>query len=348
MKLFDFAVGNPAYNSDPSLSGENGSYAKPVYNNFLDEAYKIAKKVEMIHPARFLFNAGGTPKEWNEKMLNDPHFKILAHEQDSSSVFSNTDIMGGVVISYHDNEKDFGAIGTYTAFPELNRIMRKAKSRSDFTPFNTIIANRGLYRFSKQAYTEQPNEMAKVSDPRIMGGSFDRMPLLFSEKKPEGNEYVRFYGLSQSKRCYRWLLREYVKPIENIEKYKVFVPKANGSGAIGEVVPTQLIGNPVVGNPLEGCTETFISIGNFKTRAEADACMEYIKSKFARVLLGVLKITQDNTAEKWKCVPLQDFTSNSDINWNTSIHNIDLQLYKKYGLTQEEIDFIETHVKEME
>ena len=75
--------------------------------------------------------------------------------------------------------------------------------------------------------------------------------------------------------------------------------------------------------------------------------LKYINTKFARVMLGILKITQDNTAEKWMCVPLQDYSSQSDIDWNTSIANIDRQLYKKYGLSQEEIDFIETHVKEM-
>lgn len=64
-------------------------------------------------------------------------------------------------------------------------------------------------------------------------------------------------------------------------------------------------------------------------------------------MLGVLKITQDNTSAKWKYVPLQDFTNKSDIDWSQSIQDIDRQLYKKYGLTQEEVDFIEKNVKEM-
>lgn len=75
--------------------------------------------------------------------------------------------------------------------------------------------------------------------------------------------------------------------------------------------------------------------------------MAYIKTKFARALLGVLKITQDNPSQKWKYVPLQDFTPNSDIDWSVPVAQIDQQLYRKYGLTAEEIDFIETHVKEM-
>ena len=75
--------------------------------------------------------------------------------------------------------------------------------------------------------------------------------------------------------------------------------------------------------------------------------MKYVKTKFARTMLGVLKRTQDNPPEKWKYVPLQNFTSNSDIDWSKSISEIDQQLYKKYGLNEAEINFIETHVKEM-
>jgi len=84
-----------------------------------------------------------------------------------------------------------------------------------------------------------------------------------------------------------------------------------------------------------------------QTEEEAKALMKYVKCKFARTLLGILKVTQDNKKSVWKYVPLQDFTENSDIDWSKSIHEIDLQLYKKYGLDEKEIEFIETHVKEM-
>ena len=92
----------------------------------------------------------------------------------------------------------------------------------------------------------------------------------------------------------------------------------------------------------------FRSIGNFKDEFEANAALKYVKSKFARVLLGILKITQHNPVATWKVVPLQDFTSNSDIDWTKSISEIDQQLYKKYGLSDEEINFIETKVQEMD
>jgi len=75
---------------------------------------------------------------------------------------------------------------------------------------------------------------------------------------------------------------------------------------------------------------------------------KYIKTKFARAMLGVKKVTQHNPKATWEYVPMQDFTPSSDINWNQSISEIDNHLYTKYGLTEEEVTFIETMVKEME
>ena len=90
-----------------------------------------------------------------------------------------------------------------------------------------------------------------------------------------------------------------------------------------------------------------MSVGAFDTEDEAVTCEKYLKTKFARTLLGVLKATQNGSKPCYRMIPLQDFTPSSDIDWSKSIHEIDLQLYKKYGLSDEEINFIETNVKEM-
>ena len=100
--------------------------------------------------------------------------------------------------------------------------------------------------------------------------------------------------------------------------------------------------------PGVGATETFISIGSFNSENEAENLLKYIKTKFARAMLNVLKITQHLTPSVWQYVPLQNFTTTSDIDWSKSISEIDQQLYKKYGLSDKEITFIETNVKEME
>lgn len=121
------------------------------------------------------------------------------------------------------------------------------------------------------------------------------------------------------------------------------VPISNGSGAYGETLST-----PFVANPKEGNTVTFLSVGSFKSEGDAKRCLVYLKTKFFRALLGALKITQHNPASVWSLIPNQNYTNNSDISWNLPIKDIDKQLYKKYGLSNKEIEFIETHVKEME
>lgn len=202
-----------------------------------------------------------------------------------------------------------------------------------------VITNRGLYRYSEVAYKEQPAEMKKTADPRIAPSAFERMPKIFLKEKPKDNDnYIQIYGNVKNQRESRWIKEKYVKKVDNLYKYKVLVPKANGSGAIGEVLST----------PLIGFTETYISIGEVNEENEAIAILKYIKTKFARTMLGILKVTQNNPKDVWEYVPMQNFNKNSDIDWSKSIPEIDKQLYKKYGLSHEEIDFIESKVKPME
>ena len=170
-----------------------------------------------------------------------------------------------------------------------------------------------------------------------------RLPQIFFDEIPnDGKDYIKIYGLINNNRCYKYVRRDYVNNFKTLDTYKVFVPQANGSGAIGEV-----LSSPIIGSPIIGCTETFLSVGCFSAEQEAKAVLKYIKTKFARALLGILKVTQNNPPAVWEYVPMQDFTSNSDIDWSQSVAEIDVQLYRKYGLSNEEIAFIETHVKEM-
>lgn len=354
---FDFIIGNPPYQDE--TIGDNKEFAPPIYHLFIDESYKLANKVELIHPARFLFNAGSTPKAWNIRMLNDPHFKILFHEHDSSRVFPNTDIMGGIVVSYHDNEKDFGAIETYTVFNELNTIIHKAAKKKEDSMMSIVFSAYSNH-FTKKLHEDYPeikyNEkngintgvLSKGHDFDLKSNVIEKLPQVFIDSPENTNRYIVVYGLLNGVRTKKYIKSEYIAGAKNLESYKVLLPAANGSGAIGEVPLTPLIGDPFIGNPYSIGTETFISVGSFNNEKEACAALKYIKSKFARCLLGVLKVTQHVTPEKWKYVPLQDFTLNSDIDWSKNIKGIDQQLYLKYNLNDEEIDFIETHIKEME
>ena len=123
----------------------------------------------------------------------------------------------------------------------------------------------------------------------------------------------------------------------------MFISKASGTGKFGETWS-----EPVIGLPGDSATPSFIGIGNFGTREQCIYASKYICTKFARALLGALKITQDIVPAKWAYVPMQDFTNNSDIDWTKSISEIDRQLYKKYHLSADEIEFIESNVKSMD
>ena len=345
---FDFCIGNPPY-MDQTL-GLNDTYAPPVYDKFMDSAYSIADKVELIHPARFLFNAGSTPKVWNEKMLNDKHFKVLHFEQDSKKVFQNTDIKGGIAISYYSKEDLYEPVGTFTSFSELNSIMRKVVNRNNFSTLSDIVYIQNRFNLNN-LYADYPDAKNGVGsdgkDKRLEKNIFIKVPEVFSESRQNPND-IKIIGIQNNKRVWKYINEKYIeKEHENLMKYKVILPTSNGSGAIGEVLSTPLIGEPLIGEPLIGYTRSFISIGAFNTKLEAENALKYIKGRFSRAMLGILKITQDNNKSTWKYVPFQDFTSSSDIDWSKSISEIDQQLYKKYGLSEEEISFIEANVKEM-
>ena len=340
---FDYVIGNPPYQEMLENTSD-----RPVYNDFMEASYRISDKVELITPARFLFNAGKTPKEWNQKMLNDPHLTVLMYEQQSAKVFANTDIKGGVVVTYRDETKNYGEIGTFTSYPALNAIVKKVVHKGSFSSIEDWIFVQNKFDL-EMLYTDHP-EYRKIvgsggKEKRLTTPIFSQLGVFSDERRNQTD--LKILGLISNKRFYRYIDPKYIEQHENLKKYKVILPKSNGSGAIGEVLSTPLIGEPLIGEPLIGYTQSFISIGALDTKNEAEALLKYVKSKFMRTMLGVLKVTQDNNKSVWKYVPLQDFTAHSDIDWSKSVAEIDQQLYRKYDLTADEIEFIETHVKEM-
>lgn len=337
---FDVVIGNPPYQNEGI-----GVVARdePIYHKFMDLSYSVADKAVLITPARFLFNAGQTPKAWNKQMLEDEHLKVLYYEQDSSKVFPNTDIKGGIVVTYRDNSSNFGAIETFTSFEELNSILHKV-TLEKFTSLNSILYGKSSYKFTSELYIKHPELKGRVSqneEKSIGSNIFEKLPEIFSNSK--GNNLIGIYGRENNNRVMKWVDKSFVQSHPNLNKFKVLIPASNGSGAIGEVLST-----PLIGEPLIGYTQTFISFGAFDNKEEAENLLKYVKTKFMRVMLGTMKVTQHNQSkEVWKNVPMQNFTSTSDIDWSQSIAEVDQQLYKKYGLSEEEIQFIESKVKEM-
>lgn len=346
---FDFVIGNPPYQDEMEGTSDN-----PIYNLFMDASYSIATVVELITPARFLFNAGKTPKAWNQKMLSDEHLRVLYYKQDSSKVFFNTDIKGGVVITYRDSRKKGEAIQTFTTFSELNTILRKVRSTTEKYLSDVVFAPES-YKFTKEMYADHPEILSmtmmvkgkevplisKGHDYDLTSNIFDKLHGIVFFDEPTENS-VAIFGRMGNERVTQYIERPYIANHPNLDKYKVFFPKANGAGKFGEIMTASDIGEKNVGH-----TQTFISIGAFDTFGESKNLQKYLMCKLPRALLYVLKVTQDNKKSVWKYVPLQDFTPASDIDWSKSIPEIDQQLYAKYGLDEKEIEFIKSHVKEM-
>lgn len=325
---FTAVVGNPPY----QITTET-NFATPVYHLFFEAAKSLSPDyVSLIHPARFLFNAGATPKEWNKQMLNDPHLSLPLYEPNSQKIFSGVDIKGGICITFWNKNNPSGGLGgTFVAHEELETILRKVKVGG----FDQIVSSNGETKLNIVLDKKYPNEK------RIVTNYFERFPNIFVLTK--NNKFnIKIFGLEKgNKRTLRYVEKKIISD-KKLEKYKVFIPKSNGSGAFGEVIST-----PIIAEPFVGSTNSFLQIGSFENFEEASNCLKYIKSKLCRAMLGSLKVTQDNPKSVWVNVPIQDFTSKSDINWSKSVSEIDEQLYKKYGLDKKEIDFIETHVKEM-
>jgi hypothetical protein len=340
MNFFNAIVGNPPYQEN--AKGDSSS-DDPIYHLFMDIAFDLSDKVSLITPARFLFNAGKTPKEWNQKVLNDPHFKVIWYKSSSEDVFPNVDIKGGVAVTFRDRNSKFGKIKLFTHYSELKSINSKVQNTENFNSITSIIETQNKFNL-EELYKDYPQYKEIIgsdgNDKRLRQIIMERLDV-FTKNSTNQDEY-KILGLIQKKRDYRYIPKKYIEDNGVINKYKVFVPSANGSGAIGEVLST-----PLIGEPLIGITQTFISFGSFETRKEAEAMLKYVKTKFARVLLGILKITQGNNRDVWEKVPLQNFTTTSHIDWSKSIPEIDQQLYRKYGLTEEEIGFIESMIKPM-
>jgi len=333
---FDAIISNPPYQIVKEGTSDN-----PLYHLFYDISFLLSDIVALITPARYLFNVGKTPKKWNKRILNDAHFKVAWYNGLSSHVFPNVDIKGGIAIGYRHAKELSGGVQVYTTHPEINSIVKKV-SDYGYTPISNVFYAQNKFNL-EALYTDFPDYRTKIGSngrERRLTTSIFSLTELFSEHHTDND--IRVLGLIKNQRTSRYLKRKYIEDGGNIDFYKVIVPKSNGTGALGEELST-----PLIGKPSTGYTQSFISFGKFGTQREADAAHKYIRSKFARALLGALKITQDNSKKVWKYVPLQDFTEGSDIDWSKSVEEIDAQLYAKYGLSAEEIAFIESMIKPM-
>lgn len=336
---FNAVVGNPPY-----MLKQDATSDTPIYHQFMELGFQLSPLATFITPGRFLFDAGKTPKEFNSKMLNDDYFKVVRYEPDSTKVFEKVDIKGGIAITMHNTNMKYGRIIRFTSHDELHTILKKVIEHKDFDSIDKLIYLQNKFNLT-ELYKDYPEYKTIIGsngrEKRLTTSIFNQLDMFSSVRK--NDEDLEIIGLINNNRVYRYIPKRYIEAHENLYKYKVVIPKSNGSGAIGEVLST-----PILGEPILGYTQSFIGIGAFEKEAEADAALKYVKTKFMRTMLGILKVTQDNNTDVWKFVPLQDFTSNSDIDWSQNIPDIDRQLYSKYNLSDDEIDFIEKMIKPMD
>lgn len=352
---FDVVVGNPPYQENDNGKREDGSIsasASPLYHYFFRLAKSISnEKVDLIFPARWLAGAGKGLGTFTTEMLNDQHVKSMTVFKNSRKVFPNTDIKGGVLyliydkfykgkaqITVIDNDEDANSYqsylnsagsGLFIPFGELvsiyEKVSRVAKGKRN--SIKSIVSTRKPYGLSTDFF----------KNPKKFG-----LPSILDTKKNDDD--IQIIGLERGKRTYKYIPKDYPIPSgrDTVYKWKVFAGKAMGAGAFGERVSDLPLGKPG-----EIATESFIRIGSFESKYEAAALRKYYYTKFFRAMLGIIKTTQDAPARVYAFVPIQDFTQSSDIDWGKSIDGIDKQLFKKYDLSEKEIDFIETKVKPM-
>lgn len=349
---FDFVIGNPPY--------QNGK--QQIYPYFYTESKIVGNCVEMIFPCGWQEpkNANGL-KIMNNKLTKEDNQIVFINNVDN--VFPN--IIGAkhtnIILwknGYNNqldgyqkvlfNGKDEKIVKLLCNVSEielpkiLNNILYKIRLMTNKYIDSIIYVQNNLNL--ETLYQEFPKSINVIGsngrDKRFERNIFKKISA-FTEFKVNESDILTI-GTQNNKRVVRYIPEKFVdKTHINLLKYKLIV-----SAAASKDFGSKLSDFKVL-KPREAFTRSFISFGASDSEQEIINISNYLKTKFSRALLYTLKNGLMNNKDTWKNVPLQDFTNNSDIDWTKSIHEIDLQLYKKYGLNQEEIDFIESHVKEM-
>lgn len=339
---FDAIVGNPPY---MEMDGGAQASARPIYQHFVSTAKSLKPDyLSFIMPTRWYAGGKGLD-DFRDEMLDDIHIETLYDCITPESIFPNTNIRGGVCYflwnAKYDNRKDLSTVITLEngKEPVIAKRNLKFDDLNIFIRYSTALTILDKIQNMAQHYMD-----AYISPRRPFGIDANIVTSTrFSTKRKNDNDLVcigkgQTYGYIANDKVNQH--REWISPM------KLFTPRANNIGT--ELNDDNL--NTFIGEPNTICTESYIMIGaELNLNAETLASLsKYLKTKFARFMHSLAKASQDATSKTYRFVPLQEFSSKSDIDWSKSVRAIDRQLYAKYGLSDEEIDFIEDKIKPME
>lgn len=318
---FDAVVGNPPYQVS---DGGNKASASPIYQHFVELAKKINPKyISMIMPSRW-FSGGKGLDNFRDSMLTDKRIEKLVDFFDSSECFPSADISGGICYFLWDKMYS-GECEVVSIRGKSHNSMRRAlleNGTNSFIRFNEAISILRKIRALKEASFSD-----KVSPRRPFGFTTD-----VKVSKIASDGMIKIYAYPQNGYV---KIGSIAKNKELINTWKVLSAKAYGER--GDF-PYNVLAAPFLAEPASCCSETYILLGNFDSKENAEHLITYVKTKLFRFLVLLRKNTQDATSKVYQLVPIQDFSKP----WT------DAELYAKYNLTQEEIDFIESMIKPME
>ena len=341
-------VGNPPYQVNDG-SGASDDASNPVYHEFVNVSKLIHPKyLSVIMPSKWMVGGKAVLKPFRKAMMNDVHISKFIDFENDREIFPTAHNDGGICYFLYDESYNQNGLLTYQFKLSDGQILLTKRKLNDGNSDIVIRDNRRQSIIDKINKYESFSIIVSARKPFGINTDLFNNTEAYPELNLSENEFkdsVQIWGVygikGGAKRVTGYINRSSIsKKTEWIDKYKLFISKAYSTDAINP--PALILAEPNV-----ICTETFLVIGPFENKSIMYNCHTFTNTSFFKILLffgrGTMQVSQD----VFRFIPLQDFTENSDIDWSKSIAEIDAQLYAKYGLTAEEINFIESMIKPM-